>query len=134
MSTLKAAIPVLPVRAISDAARFYAAKMGFRIAYEDDGYALLARDQIEIHLWAATDTAWEQREGGKPVVSGAETFLAGTASCRVHADDIDALFESFRGADIIHPNGSLADKPYGLREFAVLDMDGNMITFYQNIA
>ena len=35
-------------------------------------------------------------------------------------------------AGIVHPNGALADKPWGTREFAILDPDGNLLTFSQS--
>ena len=39
-----------------------------------------------------------------------------------------------RRAGVVHPNGPLTDQPWGLREFAVLDGDGNMIKFGQRMA
>jgi catechol 2,3-dioxygenase-like lactoylglutathione lyase family enzyme len=132
-ATMSAAVPVLPVRDIGKAAGFYKERLGFAIDHVDEGYAILVRDRIAIHLWAATDGSWRGRVGDNPVVSGAETFLAGTASCRVHVDDAAALCERYREAGVLHPNGALSDKPYGLREFAVLDLDGNLITFFQRI-
>lgn len=131
MNNMKAAVPVLPVRDTQKALQFYAEKLRFREVHCEVGYAIAAKDNIEIHLWAATDERWKERDSNKPVVSGAETFIAGTASCRVHVDDIDSLYEIYQQAQVIHPNGNLSDKPYGLREFAVLDMDGNLITFFQ---
>jgi catechol 2,3-dioxygenase-like lactoylglutathione lyase family enzyme len=125
-----AAVPVLPVADIANASAFYRKKLGFTIDHAGEGYAVLQRDGIEVHLWAATDRRWQARAGNPPIVSGAETFLAGTASCRVRVTGIAALYAACRGADIGHPNGPLADKPYGLREFAVLDLDGNLITFF----
>ena len=133
MSAMKASVPVLPVRSIDEAAQFYNEKLGFRTAHSDRGYAIVAKDAIEIHLWAATDESWKERASDEPVVSGAETFLAGTASCRVLVDEIDALCDVYRRAGVLHPNGGLSDKPYGLREFAVLDLDGNLVTFFQPI-
>lgn len=129
----KAAVPVLPVSDIARAARFYAEKLGFRIGYEDQSYAILIRDSIEIHLWAANDTRWKGEKRDNPVISGAETFLAGTASCRVFIAGIDTLYEDCNQANVVHPNGALENKPHGLREFAILDCDGNQITFYQAI-
>lgn len=128
-----AAIPVLPVRDTRKAARFYAARLGFVVDHVDAGYAILVRDRIAIHLWAATDRSWEARAGDPLLVSGAETFLAGSASCRVAVDDSTALCARYRAAGVLHPNGALSDKPYGLREFAVLDLDGNLITFFERI-
>jgi catechol 2,3-dioxygenase-like lactoylglutathione lyase family enzyme len=131
--SLSAAVPVLPVRDTRAAAQFYERHLGFAVDYLDDGYAILVRSRVAIHLWAAKDDAWQGRAGDTPVVSGAETFLAGTASCRIHVDGIDALCDIYRAAGVLHPNGPLSDKPYGLREFAILDLDGNLITFFQRI-
>ncbi|MEO1265785.1 MAG: VOC family protein, partial [Pseudomonadota bacterium] len=76
---------------------------------------------------------WQARATAEPIKSGAETFLAGTASCRIKTDDVDALHAACEGHGIVHPQGSLEDKPYGLREFTVRDPDGNNVTFYQRI-
>jgi len=133
MTEFKAAVPVLPVSAIAPLAAFYEAKLDFDILHQDDGYAVLQRDRIQIHLWCASDESWKNREPGKPIETGAETFLAGTASCRVHVSEIEALYELCKECGIVHPNGPLSDKPYGLREFAVLDPDNNLITFFRPI-
>lgn len=127
---LAAAVPVLPVAAIDSATRFWRDRLGFRIGHADEGYAVLTRDGIEIHLWAARDETWRDRPG-QPMVTGAESFLAGTASARVLVRGIDGLFDEMREAGVLHPNGALGDKPYGLREFAILDLDGNLVTFFE---
>ena len=131
--SLECAIPVLPVRDAAAASAFYVDKLGFRELHRDEGYVVLARDAVQIPLWAARDESWRTRGGEKPVVSGAESFLAGTASCRVHEPEIEALYETCRAAGIVHPNGPLADKPWGFHEFAVLDADGNLITFFRRL-
>ena len=130
MPTFKSAIPVLPVSDTRRLAAFYADKIGFTVAHADDDYAVLERDRIELHLWAAKDESWRQRPPGMPIDSGAESFLAGTASCRVLVDDIQGLYEALKAAGIVHPNGHLADKDYGLTEFAILDPDNNLVTFF----
>jgi len=33
----------------------------------------------------------------------------------------------------IHPNGKLGIKPWGQKEFSILDPDNNLLTFGQNI-
>jgi hypothetical protein len=44
---------------------------------------------------------------------------------------IDELYEHCRARSIVHPSGSLEEKPWGAREFAVLDGDGNQLTFFE---
>ncbi len=50
----------------------------------------------------------------------------------VLVEDVDAVFEEFKinGAQF---NSEPADKPWGLREFAVVTPDGHRITFGQEI-
>ena len=127
------AISALPVQDTSKAALFYRDKLGFAIRHEDSGFAVLARDAVELHLWQAGDEGWNGRSGA-PVQSGAESFLAGTASCRVQVDDIEALHAEFQPLGILHPNAPLADQTWGTREFGILDPDGNLITFFQRVA
>jgi uncharacterized glyoxalase superfamily protein PhnB len=44
--------------------------------------------------------------------------------------DIDALYQSFLQKGIrIHPNDPLQQKPWGQREFSLLDPDNNLLTF-----
>jgi hypothetical protein len=35
---------------------------------------------------------------------------------------------------IIHPNGDLTDMPWGMRQFSILDNDGNIIHFGEDIS
>ncbi len=62
-----------------------------------------------------------------------ESFLAGTASCRIEVGDVDALYAELRAAGVLHPvsAGGLADTDFGTREFAALDCDGNLLTFFR---
>lgn len=136
MTRVLGAVPVLPVAEIKPAARFYVRRLGFESVYVDTGYGIVARDGVELHLWAATDKGWRarlSRPGGAPIESGAESFLAGTASCRLRVEGIAALHARAEADGIVHPNGPLADKPWGLREFAVLDPDGNLVTFFEPV-
>lgn len=128
-------IAALPVRNIAAAVAFYASRLGFSAGYSDEGFARLERDAVELHLWAASDESWKQRQAleANPIRSGAESFIAGTASCRIALDqEIDALYETLASAGVLHPTdpGSPVDTDWGTREFAVLDQDGNLLTFY----
>lgn len=131
MTVFRTAVPVLPVRSIAASTAFYAGTLGFEVLHADDGYAVLRRDGVGLNLWAAADEAWRGRTGGPPVVSGAESFLAGTASCRVGVDGIDDLHAACAAAGIVHPNGPLAGTPWGTREFTVLDPDRNAVVFVE---
>ena len=124
------AIPALPVRDIARSVEFYRDRLGFALAHLDGGFAIFRRDAVEFHLWAATDEGWRDRAGSTPVVSGAESFIAGTASCRIGVDGVDDLHRAVEPHNILHPNAPLRDTSYGTREFGVLDPDNNLITFF----
>jgi len=126
-------IPALPVRVVSAAAAFYRERLGFSVVHEDGGFAIVVRDAAEIHLWGASDETWRDRDdlATTPVCSGAESFIAGTASCRVAVDGVDELFAELRASEVLHSRSTaVADTDYGTREFAVGDCDGNLISFY----
>lgn len=134
-------IPAMPVSDMNRGTAFYRDQVGFTLGYHDDGFAILRRDTVEIHLWGATDQSWRTRErtpehtaestSRSPVVSGAESFIAGTASCRIGMQGVDDLYEIVQPLGIVHPRGSLTDTEYGTREFGVLDPDCNLITFFE---
>ncbi len=128
------AIPAMPVQDAAEAVAFYRDRLGFEVLHHDGGFAVLARDEAVVHLWEAGDESWRERDSiEKPVRSGAESFIAGTASCRIRVDHVDALFEELRAADVLHPvsRDGVSDEDYGAREFATLDADGNLVTFFE---
>ena len=44
---------------------------------------------------------------------------------------IDDLYGDCQARDIVHPNAPLEEQPWGFREFAVRDHDGNLVTFFE---
>jgi len=134
MVTLSQTIPALPVRHAAAAVDFYRDRLGFEIVHHDGGFAVLARDEAVIHLWEAGDESWQTRESlERPVRSGAESFIAGTASCRIVVTGVDDLYTELARADVLHPVSSdgVGDTDFGTREFAILDLDGNLVTFFE---
>jgi catechol 2,3-dioxygenase-like lactoylglutathione lyase family enzyme len=124
----------MPVRDAPAAVEFYRERFGFEVFHHDGGFAVLGRDDAVVHLWEASDESWREREALEvPVSSGAESFLAGTASFRVRVDGVDELYDEFRERDVLHPVSmhGVDDTDYGTREFATLDLDGNLVTFFQ---
>lgn len=103
--------PSLPVRDVRAAADFYAAKLGFRTAFT---------------------------VGDPPTMAGvdlgrAQVFLEKAAQPRETSvyfvvEDADELHAHHRamGVDVVEP---LRDQPYGLRDYAVRDLDGNRLAF-----
>ena len=128
-------IPALPVRDVGAAVAHYRDRFGFQVPHETADFAVVVRDDAVLHLWAASDEEWRSRAdlSRQPVCSGAESFLAGTASCRVEVDDVDALYAELRRADVLHAvsRDGVAGTDFGTREFATLDADGNLLTFFR---
>ena len=134
MVTLGQTIPALPVRDAAAAVGFYRDRLGFEVLHHDGGFAVLRRDEAVVHLWEAGDQSWEGRESlERPVRSGAESFIAGTASCRIRVIGIDELHEELRATDVLHPvaRDGVSDTDYGAREVAALDLDGNLVVFFE---
>ncbi|MBR9845019.1 MAG: VOC family protein [Algicola sp.] len=110
-------IPVLASLDIKKTVEFYKTKLGFnRVGYLDDNYAIIARDNFVVHFWKCNDKIHPEN-----------------TSCYVDVEHIDDLYKELQAHHVIHPNGILEDKPYGMREFAILDNDGNMIKFGQEL-
>ena len=127
-------IPALPARDIPASTAFYVDRLGFATLHTDGHFSVLQRDDARIHLWESGDTSWRGRPdlAAKPVVSGAESFLAGTASCRIEVTGIDELYAEMDASGVLHgvSGAGAQDTDYGTREFHVLDLDGNLLTFY----
>ena len=135
--TLGSTTPALPVRSVASAVACYRERLGFRVVHQDAGCAIVARDAAEIHLWEAGDEGWTSRPDLRtnPVCSGAESFLAGTASCRIAVDGIDELFAELQASSVLHPTSSRVEASnHGTRELHALDVDGNLLSFFTRIA
>ena len=132
--TLGRTIPALPARDVAAAVAYYNERLGFETLHHDGGFAVLRRDEAVVHIWESGDESWRTRGDvlERPVCTGAESFLAGTASCRIEVEGIDELYAELQAADVLHPvsKGGVEDTDFGTREFATLDLDGNLVTFY----
>jgi catechol 2,3-dioxygenase-like lactoylglutathione lyase family enzyme len=134
VTTLSQTIPALPVRDAARAVEFYRDRLGFDVVHQDAGFAVMSRDDAVLHLWEASDESWRDRDLlERPVSSGAESFIAGTASCRILVDGVDDLFGEIGRGDVLHPvsRGGVTTTDFGTREFATLDVDGNLVTFFE---
>lgn len=106
------AAPILASLDIAATARFYTQKLGFAVTYQDADYAIVKRDGLQLHFWKCDDPA-----------------IPANTGCYIYVRHIDTLYHTCQQAGVIHPNGALESKPWGLREFAVLDGDGNLLRF-----
>jgi catechol 2,3-dioxygenase-like lactoylglutathione lyase family enzyme len=117
----RSAVPAMPVSDERRAVAFYEEALGLtELKDGDTGLGILRRDAVELHVWVADGS-------GK----GAERHLAGSASCRIEVTGVDALYAHCRQLGVVHPNAALDEKPWGTREFGILDPDGNLIALYE---
>ncbi len=75
-------------------------------------YGIVARGDVQIHFWLTDDAE-----------------IPKATSCRIDVVGVNELYQEMSASGVVHPNGPLIEQPWGLREFAVLDDDGNMIKF-----
>jgi catechol 2,3-dioxygenase-like lactoylglutathione lyase family enzyme len=114
---LDSAIPVLASLDIERTVEFFRLRLGFRSVMAQPGvWGIVARDAVQIHFWPC-----------------AERHIAENTSCRIAVHDIEALYREFEPQGVIHPNAPLQAKPWGLREFGVLDPDGNLVVFAERM-
>ena len=128
-SRRRAAIPMLPMHDAATTIAFYR-RIGFMSGRGgDDGYAMLLRDEVELHFTLDPDVDPFRTAGvARLSVPDADAFRAEILAAGVvdagGADDLPARWE--RTHDISRV-GSLEDKPYRVREFALFDPSNNLL-------
>jgi hypothetical protein len=112
--------PKLPMRDKAITREYYIDKLGFQ-EYGNadyDGYLMVQKDSIQIHFFEFKKLDPKENYG--------QVYM--------RTDDIDTLYQSLLIKNIdIHPNGHLQVKPWGQKEFSLLDPDHNLLTFGQEI-
>ncbi|HEX8510592.1 MAG TPA: VOC family protein [Propionibacteriaceae bacterium] len=138
--SLGTAIPALPVADIAAATGFYTQRLGFTVVHKSPDFAIVARDHCTLHLWLADDRSWPDRRdlSRRPIRSGAESFLAGTASCRIEVPEaaaLHALSDEMRTAQTLHraSRDGVTSTDYGHLELHVSDRDGNLLSFFTRL-
>ena len=112
-----AVAPILPSRNFEETARFYEG-LGFAVAsqyHPPDAYLIMRRGGIELHFFPHFDL--------DPAAS--------YAGCYIRVADVDAWFDGARRTGLpragIPRIVALCDRPWGMREFAIIDPSGSLI-------
>lgn len=112
--------PKLPMRDKALTKDYYLNKLGFKV-YGDgdfDGYLMVCKDNIQIHFFEFKDLNPKENYG----------------QVYIRTDNIDEVYQTLLDNKVlVHPNGHLETKPWGQREFALLDPDNNLLTFGQTL-
>ncbi|MFB2969244.1 glyoxalase superfamily protein [Aerosakkonema sp. BLCC-F183] len=112
--------PIIPAGGdMEKAIAFYEKQLGFSKIHQEGNpvrMAIVKRDSAEIILQKNDDR-----------------HLAESTTFLIQVDGIAKLYEEFLAQDggIIHPNGKLESKPWGMKEFTIVDPAGVCITFYE---
>jgi len=106
---------VFTVRDIAESLAYYRDRLGFAIAFEyghPTFYAGVCRDKVTLHLISASQTP----------------RLPGNGAVAIAVRDVDVLHVELvtNGARVVK---APQDYDYGLRDFDVADLDGNMLYF-----
>jgi hypothetical protein len=109
--------PKLPMRDLVVTKKYYLDKLSFLELGDYGDYFMVKKDNIEIHFFEFKELNPKENYG----------------QVYIRTSDIESLYQSLLEKNIdIHPNGSLESKPWGQREFSLLDPDNNLLTFGQN--
>lgn len=96
---------------------FYEQLLGFKCIHQEGNpiyMALVERDGVQIFLLKKEDK-----------------HLAEGTSLRINVNQIEKLYAEFqaKGGTMIHSEGQLETKPWGMKEFVVNDLAGVCLTF-----
>ena len=113
---LKSAVPILASLNEEETIKFYTEKLGFTFHSSWEGYLILSKEKVQIHLWPTNDTAIPKNTG-----------------CYINVTEIDKLYAKYQPLGVIHPNGQLEEKPWRMKQFSILDNNGNIIHFGEDM-
>ena len=112
--------PKLPMRDKARTKEFYLNSLGFQEfgSTDFDGYLMVQKDAVQIHFFAFEALNPEENYG----------------QVYIRTETIDELHQLLLDKNIsIHPAGELQLKPWGQKEFSLLDPDNNLLTFGQSV-
>lgn len=107
--------PKLPMRNKEITIAYYINQLGFsRFGGDYADYLIIQKDHIQIHFFEF------------PLLDISQNY----GQVYIRCNEIEAYYQSLLAQHIaIHPNGALAIKPWGQKEFSLLDPDNNLLTF-----
>jgi len=112
--------PKLPMRNKTITRNYYLNKLGFKEfgATDYEGYLMVEKDTIQIHFFEFKTLEPKENYG----------------QVYIRTDDIEGLYQLLVDSKTtIHPAGHLQVKPWGQKEFSLLDPDNNLLTFGQPV-
>jgi uncharacterized glyoxalase superfamily protein PhnB len=108
----KALIPVFHVKDVTASVDYYTRVLGFKESFRYGTYAGLILGKCELHV---TDP-------GEP------RHVVGSGTAYMICDNVDEYFARLKATGAMLKNEP-EDRPYGMRDFAVFDLDQNQLSF-----
>ena len=112
--------PKLPMRNKKVTREFYINQLGFSEygSADFEGYLMIEKDQIQIHFFEFKELNPKENYG----------------QVYIRTNKIEDFYQSLLDIKTkIHPNGPLEIKPWGQKEFSILDPDSNLLTFGESV-
>ena len=111
---------VLAVEDLERSKRFYMEKLGFTEDFSVPGWSFLSRGACQLRI------------GDCPGIKPMRECSDHSWFAYLHVDDAKTLYDNCikQGVEIWH---SIGDKPWGMREFAIVTPDGHRIVFGEEI-
>jgi hypothetical protein len=110
-------IPNIFYSNLSDGLDLFVKCLGFKVLHQDAAFAVVERDGAKAHI-----------------VENAEFAAKDRPQITIETDSIDDLYSeiSSRAPEMLHPNSKrIEKKPWGAREFGVLDKTDVCVVFRQ---
>ncbi len=122
MAKITHTMHVLAVPNVTETADYFTAALGFDLRpIDDEGWRFLIRDNCRVMIGECPDAL-------HPSALGDHNYFG-----YLVVDDIDALAAEYE-ARAVKFRAKVADKPWGMREFAIETPDGHRIMFGQDIS
>lgn len=110
-------IPKIFYDHLHEGLEFFVGGLGFEVLYQDAEMAVIARDGAKAYIVQSPECAAKDRP-----------------ELGIDTDDVDAIFDEMRtrAPELLHPNArTVSLKPWGAREFAMLDKTTVCVVFRQ---
>ncbi|MBS1612311.1 MAG: VOC family protein [Bacteroidetes bacterium] len=115
---LTSVCPKIPMRNKAATKQFYVNQLGFAELGDYGDYLMVKKDDVEIHLFEYKDL--------NPLENYGQVYIRCT--------DVEQLNDTCMAKGLTYAKyGKLETKPWGQKEFALLDPDHNLLTFGEGV-
>ncbi len=103
--------PILPCLNILKTNLFYRDQLNFEVSYSRN-YLVVSKENIEVYFFEHTNKL---------------TFQS--SSCYITVSNIEDLYSRLSSMNMILPGGKITEKPGRIKEFHIVDNNGNELRF-----